>query len=76
MVEEVVALRALDGFRGRRRGDLEALAHAVAAVSRAADLTGPQVVEMEANPVLVLSEGRGVVAVDALVRSARRAGAA
>jgi acetate---CoA ligase (ADP-forming) len=66
MVEEVRALRALAGYQGASRGDLTALADAVVAMSRLA--ASPQVAEAEANPVMVLREGHGVVAVDALVR--------
>lgn len=70
MVDEVAALRALAGYRGANRGDLEALAEAVVAMSRAAFLESPQVIEAEANPVIVRRDGEGVVAVDALVRVA------
>ncbi|MHA6622796.1 acetate--CoA ligase family protein [Pseudonocardia sp. DLS-67] len=66
MIDEVVALRALAGYRGAPRGDLAALARAVVALSRVAGM--PEVVEAEANPVMVLPEGQGVLAVDALVR--------
>ncbi len=70
MVKEVVALRALAGYRGAPKGDLDALAHAVAALSQlAVASSGPRVLEAEANPVLVLDEGAGVLAVDALVRT-------
>ncbi len=68
MVDEVVSLRALAGYRGAQKGDLEALAKAVVSVSEAALLESPRIIEAEANPVLVLPEGHGVVAVDALVR--------
>jgi acetate---CoA ligase (ADP-forming) len=68
MVAEVVAFRALTGYRGGRRGDVEALAHAVVAMSELADAPGPTVLEAEVNPLLILPEGEGVVAVDALVR--------
>ncbi|MET7773428.1 acetate--CoA ligase family protein [Nocardia sp. NPDC005366] len=68
MVGEVVSLRALTGYRGAPRGDLDALAAAVVAMSRLGEASGGTVVEAEANPVMVLPEGRGVVAVDALVR--------
>jgi acetate---CoA ligase (ADP-forming) len=70
MVHEVVSLRALDGYRGAPRGDLDALAAAVVALSNAALAESPVILEAEANPVLVLPEGQGVVAVDALVRVA------
>lgn len=68
MVGEVVAFRALAGYRRARPGDLDALAGAIAALSRLADLDGPAVYEAEMNPLLVLPDGEGVVAVDALVR--------
>jgi acyl-CoA synthetase (NDP forming) len=70
MVAEVRALQALAGFRGRPRGDLEALAAAVVALSNLAGATLVQVLEAELNPVIVRAEGEGVVAVDALVRTA------
>lgn len=68
MVAEVKALRALAGFRGRERGDLEAVAEAVMAVSRLAMLDDPAILEAEINPLMVFAEGEGVLAVDALVQ--------
>jgi hypothetical protein len=76
MIDEIVALRVLGGFRNRERGDLDALAKAVVALSRAGELCDPQVLEVEANPVLVQPLGRGVVAVDALVRTGLPVGSA
>ena len=66
MIEEVAAFKALRGYRGRARGDLEALATAVVAMSRLAE--DATVIEAEINPLIVMEEGRGIVAVDALVR--------
>ncbi|MFC5747879.1 acetate--CoA ligase family protein [Actinomadura rugatobispora] len=71
MIGEVIAFRALAGYRGAPVGDLDALARAVAAVSRLADADGAAILEAEVNPLLVLPEGQGVVAVDALVRRER-----
>ena len=68
MIAEVRALRALEGVRGRPPGDLGALALAMVALSRAGDLDGPPVAELEVNPLLVLEAGRGVLAVDAFAR--------
>lgn len=68
MIGEVRALAALTGLRGRPRGDLAALADAIVALSRLAGRA--DVAELEINPLLVLPEGRGVVAVDALGRLA------
>jgi acetate---CoA ligase (ADP-forming) len=71
MVNEVKGFAALAGYRGQARGDLEALAGAVAALSNLAVAAGPPVMEAELNPVVVLEQGKGIVAVDALVRVRR-----
>lgn len=70
MVAEVRAFALLAGYRGGRKGDLEALAGAVCALSRLAAAAGPAVVEAEINPLVILPAGQGAVAVDALVRRA------
>jgi acetate---CoA ligase (ADP-forming) len=70
MIGEVAALRALAGYRGRPQGDLDALAQALAALSRLAVRDGDAVAEAEVNPMIVKAKGQGVVAVDALVRLA------
>lgn len=66
MIAEVRALRALEGYRGKPRGDMEALASAIVALSRLAERG--DVAECEVNPLMVLAEGQGVMAVDAVVR--------
>lgn len=68
MIRDVVSLTALQGYRGLPKGDLDALADVIVAVSRIGIESGGAVVEAEANPVIVMPEGRGAVAVDALVR--------
>ena len=65
MIERVKGFAALRGYRGLPRGDLRALAAAVAAVSRLALVPGRPVAEAEINPLIV--KPAGVVAVDALV---------
>lgn len=67
MIGEVRSLQTLAGLRGRPRGDLEALARAVSALSQLAVRPELRVAEAEVNPLLVLAEGQGVLAVDALV---------
>ena len=67
MVAEVRSLQTLAGLRGRQRGDLEALARAISALSQLALRPELGVAEAEVNPLLVLPEGEGVLAVDALV---------
>jgi succinyl-CoA synthetase beta subunit len=68
MISEVNALAVLSGYRGRRKGDLEALAQAIVGLSRLAG--DPGIAEAEINPLIVRAEGEGVVAVDALVKLA------
>lgn len=70
MIGEVKSLKTVSGLRGKQRGDLEALARAVSALSQLALQTGLQVREAEVNPMMVMPEGEGVFAVDALVLQA------
>ncbi len=68
--EMIGALRGkalLEGARGRPRGDLEALAKTIFSVSRLALELREEISELDLNPVMVLPEGQGVAAVDALV---------
>lgn len=69
MISEVKGLRLLTGFRNRPRGDVKALAEAIVSFSQLA--SRHDVVDMEVNPVLVLPEGKGVLAVDVLARCVR-----
>ncbi|MFV2179212.1 acetate--CoA ligase family protein [Actinomadura sp. LOL_016] len=68
MVGEIIAFRALAGYRGAPEGDLDALADVVVAFSKLAEAAGPPILEAEVNPLIILPKGEGVVAVDALVR--------
>ncbi|MBT5433418.1 MAG: acetate--CoA ligase family protein, partial [Rhodospirillaceae bacterium] len=62
--------RLLDGFRGGPKGDIDALVEAVMAVARYAQDHRDSLAELDINPLFVLPEGHGVVAVDALIRKA------
>jgi acyl-CoA synthetase (NDP forming) len=67
MVEELADLKPLRGWRNLPRGDVAALARAVAALSHLAAM--PQVQDAEINPLIVRAESEGgAVAVDGLVR--------
>jgi acyl-CoA synthetase (NDP forming) len=65
MIGEVKGLAVLCGYRNLPRGDVRALAQAVAALSRLALVPGRPVAEAECNPVIV--KAQGAVAVDALL---------
>lgn len=69
MIEEVRSAKLLAGVRGARPADRAALVDAIVRVGRlAAD--HPEIAELDINPLLVLPEGQGVVAVDVRVITA------
>ena len=67
MIREIRELDTLRGFRNLPRGDCEALAGAVRAISLLAHIGSRTVIDAEVNPLIVKAQGRGVVAVDGLV---------
>ena len=69
MIAGLRCAQVLEGARGRPRCDVDALASAVAALSRFA-AAHPDIVEsVDVNPFVVLPSGRGGVALDALIVS-------
>ncbi|MFE9030455.1 acetate--CoA ligase family protein [Streptomyces iakyrus] len=56
----------LDGVRGRPPADLDALVEVVLRVQRMALELGDQLAELDINPLMVLPQGQGAVALDAL----------
>ncbi len=60
--------RLLAGFRGKPPGDVDALVSAILAVTAYAGAHVDSLIELDVNPIIVRPQGRGVVAVDALVR--------
>ena len=60
--------KLLDGYRGGPKGDIAALEQTVAAVADYLVANAADIEELDINPVMVLAEGEGVVAVDALAR--------
>jgi acyl-CoA synthetase (NDP forming) len=66
MIGELRASALFRGVRGQAPRDVEALAQALASVSRMAWAQRERLAELDVNPLLVLPKGGGVVAVDAL----------
>ena len=60
--------KLLGGYRGAPKGDIAALAQAVAAVAAYLVENAGDIEELDINPLMVLPEGGGGVAVDALIR--------
>ena len=69
MVAGLRGARVLQGTRGRPRCDVDALADAVAALSRFAAAHADTLGSVDVNPFVVLPEGRGGLALDALIVS-------
>lgn len=67
MLRELRAWPLLDGFRGRPLADVAGACEGIAALSRAQAALGPQVREIEINPLQVRAQGQGAFALDALV---------
>jgi acyl-CoA synthetase (NDP forming) len=60
--------KLLDGYRGGPKGDIAALAAAVAAVASYVAANATKLEELDINPIMVLPQGFGTVAADALIR--------
>lgn len=67
MITEIRGSALLRGFRARPETDIEALAVAIVALSRLAYEFRTQIAEVDINPLMVLPNGCGVRAVDALI---------
>ena len=61
------AATLLRGYRGQARADENALVHAMVRLSQFAAKHAEFLDEMDVNPLIVLPEGQGVVAVDAVM---------
>jgi acetate---CoA ligase (ADP-forming) len=66
-IRQLRTFALLDGFRGLPKGDLPATVAAIVAVADYAAAHRASLLELDVNPLMVLAEGAGVVAVDALI---------
>ena len=57
----------LNCFRGARPADLDAVVDAVMAIAAMVEADPSSIIELDINPLMVLAEGRGVIAADALI---------
>ena len=55
------------GFRGRPKADLVAATEAILAVAKMVEVDPSLIVELDINPLMLLAEGRGAIAADALI---------
>jgi acyl-CoA synthetase (NDP forming) len=67
MIDEVKGAKLLRGFRGKPAADVDALADTLVNVSHLAVHLEGRLAELDINPLMVLPQGQGVKAVDALI---------
>lgn len=67
MLDDLRVTTLLQGYRGARPHDIDALVAAIEGVARMARALGERLSEAEINPLFVLPQGAGVVAADGLV---------
>lgn len=58
----------LNGYRGGPKGDRKAVIEAALSVARFAEAHAERLLELDLNPLIVLPDGEGAVAADALIR--------
>jgi acyl-CoA synthetase (NDP forming) len=72
MIRDAIAglkiAKLLDGYRGNPRGDIAALTGTVAAAASYVVANASKLEELDINPIMVLPDGHGAVAADALIR--------
>ena len=69
MIREIKGFKVLDGARGNPRADVDALARTLASLSAFVAAHADSIVSIDINPFLVMPEGEGAVALDALVQT-------
>ncbi|WP_028956874.1 acetate--CoA ligase family protein [Sulfitobacter sp. 20_GPM-1509m] len=67
MLRSLKCFALLDGARGRPRADVDAAAQVIVAVSEFAKRHADDVAEIDINPLLVRDQGKGAIALDALI---------
>ncbi len=72
MIRDAIAglkiAKLLDGYRGNPKGDIAALTGTVAAAASYVVANASKLEELDINPIMVLPDGHGAVAADALIR--------
>jgi len=67
MIRSTKGSALLEGYRGRPKADVEALADAILKIVGLAQENAEKISTIEINPLLVMNEGEGVLALDAVI---------
>lgn len=68
MIKEIKGFEILEGFRGKKKLDIEALVKSIVNFSKMCVSLDNRVTEIEINPLMVLEERRGVRIVDSRIQ--------
>lgn len=66
MIREIKAVKILDGVRGEKPRDTDALVDIIMKVSKMID-ENPEIIELDCNPTFVYEKGKGALVVDARI---------
>ena len=66
-ITSLLVSKLLSGFRGNPAGDVNAVIDAILSIADFADHHWDTLLELDVNPLMVLPEGQGAVAADALI---------
>ena len=66
-LEQLKCAPLLNGFRGRPPADLNAAADVILAIAVMVENNPSAIMELDINPLMVLPQGQGAIAADALV---------
>jgi acyl-CoA synthetase (NDP forming) len=69
MIRSIRSFPLLDGYRGRPKTDLDALGRAIVALSHLAIANADTITTLEINPLVVMGEGKGILALDAVIET-------
>ena len=57
----------LYGYRGKSKGDIKSLIETILKLGKFAEKNSSRLIELDINPLIVRSRGKGVIAADALI---------
>ena len=66
-IKELKIIKLLNGYRKKTKGDIEDLIKTIMKLGKFAEKNASRLVEVDINPLIVRSEGKGVIAADALI---------
>jgi acyl-CoA synthetase (NDP forming) len=67
MIAELKAAALLQGVRGRKKADIDAIADVLLRVSDLVTDFGDRLAELDINPLVAMENGNGCIALDALI---------